>query len=61
MTLDTSQTSSERDQAEAKFWLTPVRLHSNKGFSRKEINRIQKQVEENQEQLLEGWHDFFNG
>ncbi|WP_027269050.1 DUF4160 domain-containing protein [Leptolyngbya sp. PCC 6406] len=51
----------ERDQAEAKFWLTPVRLHSNKGFSRKEINRIQKQVEENQEQLLEGWHDFFNG
>ncbi|WP_008308719.1 DUF4160 domain-containing protein [Leptolyngbya sp. PCC 6406] len=39
----------ERDQAEAKFWLTPVPLHSNKGFSRKEINPIQKQVEENQE------------
>ena len=50
----------ERDQDEAKFWLSPVRLQSNKGFNRKEINRIQKLVEEHQEQLLEGWHDFFN-
>ena len=50
----------ERDQSEAKFWLSPVRLQSNKGFNRKEINRIQKLVEEHQEQLLEGWHDFFN-
>lgn len=30
----------ERDQDEAKFWLTPVRLQNNKGFSRKEISRI---------------------
>ena len=50
----------ERDQDEAKFWLSPVRLQSNKGFNRKEINRIQKLVEEHQERLLEGWHDFFN-
>ena len=50
----------ERDQDEAKFWLNPVRLQSNKGFNRKEINRIQKLVEEYQKQLLEGWHDFFN-
>jgi hypothetical protein len=50
----------ERDQDEAKFWLSPARLQSNKGFSRKEINRIQKLVEEHQEQRLKGWHDFFN-
>lgn len=29
--------------------------------SRTEINHIQKLVEEYQEQLLAGWHDFFNG
>jgi len=27
---------------------------------RTEINRIQKLVQENQEQLLAGWNDFFN-
>jgi hypothetical protein len=51
----------ERDQDEAKFWLEdPIRIQSNRGFSRTEINRIQKLVEEHQEQLLAGWHDFFN-
>ncbi len=50
----------ERDDKEAKFWLSPVRLQDNKGFSAKEINRIQKLVEEYQNQLLEGWYDFFN-
>jgi hypothetical protein len=51
----------ERDNHMAKFWLAPIRIQSNRGFSRIEINRIQKLVEEYQEQLLEGWHDFFNG
>jgi hypothetical protein len=50
----------ERDREVAKFWLQPVRLQSNRGFSRTEINRIQKLVQENQEQLLAGWNDFFN-
>ncbi len=50
----------ERDQDEVKFWLDPIRIQSNRGFGRTEINRIQKLVEEHQEQLLEGWHDFFN-
>lgn len=44
----------ERDRDEAKFWIAPVRLQSNQGFSRKEINRVQKLVEEHQEQLLVG-------
>ncbi|MBF2097925.1 MAG: DUF4160 domain-containing protein [Gloeomargaritaceae cyanobacterium C42_A2020_066] len=51
----------ERDQDEAKFWLSPVRLQADRGFNRTEINRIQKLVEEHQEELLEGWNDFFNG
>ena len=36
----------ERDKDEAKFWLDPIRIQSNRGFSRTEINRIQKLVEE---------------
>lgn len=49
----------ERDESEAKFWLSPTRLQNNKGFSRKEINRIQRLVEENQEQLVGSWNEFF--
>lgn len=49
----------ERDKSEAKFWLSPVRLQGNQGFSRAEINRIQRLVEQHQEQLLRGWNEFF--
>ncbi len=50
----------ERDRELAKFWLDPVRLQSNRGFSRVEIGRIQNLVEANQTQLLEGWNEFFD-
>jgi hypothetical protein len=51
----------ERDAAEAKFWLDPVRLERSQGFSRKEINRLRDLVEDHREQLLESWHEFFRG
>jgi hypothetical protein len=51
----------ERDDCEAKFWLDPVRLERSRGFRRKEINRVRKLVEEQREQLLEGWNAFFRG
>ena len=51
----------ERDNAEAKFWLNPVRLQHSHGFARNEINRIEKLVIEHQHQLTEGWNEFFNG
>ncbi|MDS3862295.1 DUF4160 domain-containing protein [Thermosynechococcaceae cyanobacterium BACA0444] len=50
----------EPDADEAKFWLDPIRLQSNRRFSRTEISRIQKLIQENQAQLLAGWNDFFN-
>jgi hypothetical protein len=43
----------ERDDKIAKFWLEPVRLQSSGGFSRHEINRIRKLIEENQQEILE--------
>ncbi|MCY7277576.1 MAG: DUF4160 domain-containing protein [Phormidesmis sp. CAN_BIN44] len=36
----------DRDKDEAKFWLDPVRIQSNREFSRAEINRLQKLVEQ---------------
>ena len=49
----------ERDEAEAKFWLEPVRLSESHGFNRKEIHRIQALIEQHQQLLLERWHEFF--
>jgi hypothetical protein len=51
----------EREDCEAKFWLDPVLLERNHGFSRKEIHRIQELVEHHQQQLLESWNEFFHG
>lgn len=51
----------ERDEHKAKLWLEPVRLQSSGGFGRTEINRIQKLIAENREELLRCWNEFFNG
>ena len=51
----------ERDDKVAKFWLRPVRLERSGGFSRREINRIQKLVEENAEALVRSWNEYFEG
>jgi len=49
----------ERDDKAAKFWLDPVRLQNSGGFGRAELVRIQRVVEENREQVLEVWDEFF--
>jgi hypothetical protein len=51
----------ERDDDKAKFWLDPVRLQTSGGFGRTELNRIQRLVEDNREDLLRSWHEYFNG
>ena len=48
-----------RDDMIAKFWLTPSRLKFSGGFSRQEIQRLQRLVEENAEALLRSWNEFF--
>ncbi len=50
----------ERDNYEAKFWLNPVRLQRSSGFGRKELNKIEKLTESNQEILLESWNEYFH-
>ena len=50
----------ERDNNVAKFWLQPVRLQNSGRFKRKELNRIQKLVEENHTLFLEEWNEYFS-
>ncbi len=50
----------ECGENKAKFWLDPIRLQNSRGFNGKEINRLQKLVEENKEYFLRGWDAYFN-
>jgi hypothetical protein len=45
----------------AKFWLEPVRLQRGAGFGMTELRRVQRLIEERQVDLLEAWHDYFDG
>ena len=49
----------DRDNLSAKFWLSPVSLAKNIGFSAKELRKIQSIVEANQQNFLEAWHEYF--
>ena len=42
---------------EAKFWLEPVVLEANYGFNARELNEIERLVEEHRELFLEAWHE----
>jgi hypothetical protein len=50
----------EHEKNIAKFWLKPVRLENSGGFTRVQLNEIQRLVEENEEILLDEWNEFFN-
>jgi hypothetical protein len=51
----------EREDTIAKFWLDPVRLQSSGGFSRVEISRIRRLIEEHRTRLMEAWDEYFHG
>ncbi len=46
----------DRDDLSAKFWLQPLALARNFGFSPRELGRISALIEENLDKLLEAWH-----
>jgi hypothetical protein len=51
----------ERDDAEAKFWLEPVRLARSHGFSAHELRQLEVIVTDNQQTIMDKWNDFFIG
>jgi hypothetical protein len=50
----------KRDRLIAKFWLDPVALAKNRGFSDQELNRIERLVELYRETLVEAWYGYFS-
>lgn len=49
----------KRENMVAKFWLEPVALQKSGGFSRSELNKIARLVNDNSQVFLEGWYEFF--
>jgi hypothetical protein len=49
----------DRDDSSAKFWLVPVELVRNLGFSRREIAELERPIMQNQPLLLEAWNEYF--
>ncbi len=49
----------DRETSSAKFWLEPVALARNFGFSAVELRRVERLVRTQQSQFLEAWNEFF--
>ncbi|TKB65770.1 MAG: DUF4160 domain-containing protein [Nitrospira sp.] len=47
----------QREKATCKFWLEPIALSMNRGFSPKELNTIRRLVETNMLRIMEAWHE----
>ncbi len=47
----------QRERRVAKFWLDPVALANNHGFSAQELNRIRRLILANLVKISEEWHE----
>jgi hypothetical protein len=54
---ESSHVHVRRERMVCKFWLTPVALSANHGFSARELNRIRAIILDNLERILEAWHE----
>jgi hypothetical protein len=46
-----------RDRQQCKFWLLPVELAWNQGFSARELNEIRHLIAENESAILGAWNE----
>jgi hypothetical protein len=46
-----------RERSQTKFWMAPVVLAWNRGFSARELNEIRRIIVENQARIIEAWHE----
>jgi hypothetical protein len=46
-----------REKSLCKFWLDPVSLAANDGFSATELNRIRGMIVKNLDRLVEAWNE----
>ena len=48
----------DRDDSSAKFWLEPLAVATNLGFSSVELRRLEQIVSDNRLLLLEAWNEY---
>jgi hypothetical protein len=46
-----------RDRQHCKFWLVPIELAWNHGFSPRELNDIRCLIVENESRIIEAWNE----
>jgi hypothetical protein len=46
-----------REKMTCKFWLGPIALSENHGFSSRELNRIRHIIQANTEKIIEAWYE----
>ena len=49
----------DRDECSAKFWIRPVNLARNAGFSARELRRIYRLVCEREAEIGKAWDGYF--
>ena len=47
----------QREKLFCKFWLDPIPLAKNSGFTLKELNTIRRMVDSNRLKILEAWYE----
>ena len=50
-----------RDRNEAKFWLDPVEMAFNRGFSNKELGEIERIIIDNDRAIWDKWQEHCGG
>ena len=51
------QVHASREKSTCKFWISPISLVANSGFTPRELNSIRITVEANTKIILEGWNE----
>lgn len=49
----------KRDRQLAKYWINPIELAKNRGFTEPELNDIERLVEKHQPELWKAWNEQF--
>jgi Domain of unknown function (DUF4160) len=47
----------QRERFNCKFWLQPIALANNSGFSRRELRRVRRIIVQYRLQILEAWRE----
>lgn len=48
-----------RERKAAKFWLRPVRVEYNHGFTKVELAKVAALVREHEVEIQRAWHEYF--